>query len=187
MNTRPRDDEFAPFYRPYVERVPDGDLLETLESELHRTIELLDPLDDEAGAHRYAEGKWSLKEVLGHVVDGERAFALRALAFARSDPEPFPSFDEQLYVRTGRFDARDLDSLLEEFRLVRLSTLALLRSFPPDVWDRRGTASGCEFTTRAQAWILAGHQAHHADVMEERYLGEARRAGENRGEQGRAR
>lgn len=170
MNRRPAEDEYATYYHEYVSRVPDGDLLETLDSEMHRVVELLDPLDDEGARFRYADGKWSVKEVLGHVIDGERLFAFRALAFGRGDGEAFPSFDEQLYVRSGRFDERDLDGLLEEFRLVRLSTIALFRSFEADVWDRRGTASGCEFTTRAKAWLLAGHQAHHTDVLAERYL-----------------
>ena len=120
--------------------------------------------------YRYAPGKWSIREVVGHVIDAERMFSVRAMAFARGDASHYPSFDENDYAAESGADQRTLADLAEELSAVRTATLLLLRSFPEDAWNRRGVASGYEFTVRSLAWIIAGHSRHHRQVLMERYL-----------------
>lgn len=170
MIERPTPDEFAPYYALYVDQVPDGDVLDTLARQAEEWVSLLDPLSDEEAQHRYSDGKWSVKEIIGHLIDAERCFATRAMAFARGDLTPLPNFDEQVYVRNSGAHERDLDGLLEEYRLTRAANIALFGSFTDEAWHRRGRASDLEFSTRAKVWILAGHQAHHTTVLRERYL-----------------
>ena len=166
----PTPDEYAEYYGPYVAAVPSGDILDVLAAQRDELVELLQDLTDEQARRRYAAGKWSVKEIVGHLIDAERCFAVRAMAFARQDPEALPGFDEQIYVRNGGADERDLDGLLEEYRLLRTANVVLFGAFSDEAWTRRGTASGVEFTTRAKVWIVAGHQAHHTKVLRERYL-----------------
>jgi hypothetical protein len=129
----------------------------------------MEPLDDAAARSRYAAGKWSVKEVLGHLTDAERIFAYRLMRIARRDATPLPGFDENAYVPAGEFDARPLDSLVGEFGALRLSTIELVEGLPSDAWARRGQASGASITARALAYIIVGHVAHHARVLRERY------------------
>jgi hypothetical protein len=168
--TRPEPSEYAPFFDRYIGKVPDGDILETLSTQLDEFLDLLAGIGEERAGFRYAQGKWSIKELVGHVVDGERIFGSRALAIARGDETPLPSFDENAYVDRANFDARTLEDLSEEFESLRRSHLALFGSFGGEEWDRRGTAGGNEFTVRAIAWTVAGHLIHHAEVLRERYL-----------------
>lgn len=168
--SRPGDDEHAPYYGRYVRQVPDGDVLDILARGAAGTVALLEPLDESKAEYRYAPGKWSIKEVLGHVIDVERVFAQRALHFARKDPAPLPSLEQDDWVETGHFDRRALTSLLEEFGAVRASSVALFRGFDPAVWENRGVASGVEFTARSIPFIIAGHELHHRQVLEARYL-----------------
>ena len=166
---RPGKDECADFYQPYIAAV-DAPLLEALEGDAEAWRELLAAVAPDREGHRYAAGKWSVREVVGHVTDAERMFSLRTMAFARGDRSHFPSFDENAYAAASGADRRLLASLAEEFSAVRAATLVLLRSFEDDVWDRRGVASGYEFTVRSLAWIIAGHSLHHRRVLAERYL-----------------
>lgn len=168
--TRPGDDEHAPYYGRYVGQVPDGDVLDILAREASVTVALLEPLDETKAGYRYAPGKWSIKEVMGHVIDVERVFAQRALHFARRDAAPLPSLEQDEWVEAGYFDRRSLASLLDEFSAVRASTVALFRGFDPAVWENRGVASGVEFTARSIPFIIAGHELHHRKVLEVRYL-----------------
>jgi hypothetical protein len=168
--TRPPADEYAPFYAGYISLVPDGDVLGLLEEQRRDTLALLAELPEERGGHRYGPGKWSLKEVLGHVIDGERVFSYRALHFARGDRSPLPGMDQDPYVEAGRFGERSLADLIAEYDLVRRSTLALLRPLDAQAWGRRGVASGAEVTVRALAYIIAGHERHHLKILRERYL-----------------
>ena len=168
--TRPEPDESAEYYHAYIARVPDGDILETLARQHQEFVSRLRRIPEERGDHRYAEGKWTVKELIGHLVDTERVLGFRALAFARGDRTPLPGFEQDDYVERGNFADRTMADLTEEFESLRNSHLVLLRSFSDGIWMRRGTASGCEFTTRSVAWILAGHVMHHAEVLEERYL-----------------
>ena len=168
---RPEADEYAPDYERYVSQV-EGDVLETLERQGAQTLALLGGLSEDAAGSRYEPGKWSVKELVGHVIDGERVFAYRALRFARGDATPLPGFDQDPYVAAANSDARTLASLAEEFGHVRAATLALLRSLDPEAWARRGTANDAEVSVRALAYIIAGHEAHHVRVLRERYLRE---------------
>lgn len=167
---RPGPDECAPYFAQYLAKVPEGDLLDILESQWEELGCLLEELDDEAADYRYAEGKWSVKELLGHLLDAERIFAYRLLCIARGEQTPLPGFDENAYVANGGFSARPLEALLEEYDLVRGSTLALLRGLDEASFDRRGTSNKNPVSVRALAWILAGHEHHHMAVLKERYL-----------------
>ena len=167
---RPEANEYAPYYEKYVSLVPDADVVKTLERQGAETLALLRGLDEERGGHRYEPGKWSVKQLVGHVNDGERLFAYRALAFARGDTQPLPGMEQEEWMAGADFDARTLTDLLDEFEAVRASTLHLLRHLSPEAWARRGVASDNEVTVRALAYIIAGHEAHHVGILKERYL-----------------
>lgn len=167
---RPAETEFAPYYAGYVGRVPDGDIVETLRSQLEATVALARSLAEATGAHRYAPEKWSIREVLGHMADTERIMAYRALRVARGDMTPLPGFDENLYVRNARFDERTLASLADELALVRQATIGLIAQLDDEELSRTGTANGAPITARALAWIIAGHERHHLAILRERYL-----------------
>ena len=167
---RPDATEYAPFYGTYVGKVPDGDLLELLERQRRETQNLLAGLSDTQALHRYAPGKWSMKEVVGHLMDSERVFCYRALRFARADEKPLQGFDEKAWVPAGSFDARPLADLAAELDAVRRATIALFRGFDAAALARKGTANNNEVTVRALAWIVAGHERHHVAILRERYL-----------------
>ena len=166
---RPGKDECADSYRPYI-AAAEGPLLEGLRRDAEAWRAMLAAVPPDREGHRYARGKWSVREVVGHVTDAERTFCVRAMAFARGDRSHFPSFDENAYAAASGADRRSLASLAKEFSAVRAATVQLFGSFGEDVWDRRGTASGHEFTVRSLAWIIAGHSRHHRRVLAERYL-----------------
>lgn len=171
LSTRPGSDEYAPYYGRYIDRVPAGDIARTLEECARETAALLQTELARARAdHRYGPGKWSVKEVLGHVMDAERVFAYRMLRFGRADTTPLPSFDENAWAPAGEFGARSLESLLEEFLAVRNATLRLVRGLPESAWTRRGVASDFEMSVRALAHVIAGHELHHRAILEQRYL-----------------
>lgn len=167
---RPEPSEYADYYDRYVSLVPDGNVLALLQSEHDRTASLLEGLTPEQASHRYAEGKWSVKEVVGHVIDAERTFGHRAHCFARRDPAPLPDFDQTDYAKSSNADARPLADLVDELQAVRRSNIALFRGLDDGMWSHRGIASECEFTVRALAYIIVGHEIHHRNVIEERYL-----------------
>lgn len=171
MIARPESDEFAPFYGPYIGALQEEDALAALESGLHAMASLLAAVPADREEHRYAPGKWSIRELVGHIVDAERVFATRALTFARGDGGPLPSFDENAWALHSNAGSRPLADLAQEFSLVRRGTLALARSFTDEALLGRGVASGKEVTVRALLWITAGHEAHHRRVLAERYLG----------------
>jgi uncharacterized damage-inducible protein DinB len=167
---RPAQDEYAPYYEKYVSLVPDGNIVETLERQSADTLALLRSVPEDRAASRYAPGKWSIKEVVGHVIDTERIFAYRALRFARDDRTPLPGYDQDEYARAANFDARTLRDLADDFERTRAATLALLRSFDAGAWQRRGTANDNPVSVRALAHIIAGHELHHVGILRERYL-----------------
>ena len=169
-SARPESNEYAAYYERYVSLVPDADLVETLERQGAETLALLRGLSEEKGGHRYEPGKWSIKQLVGHVSDGERIFSYRALAFARGDSQALPGMEQDEWMAGVDFDARTLSSLTDEFEAVRAATLHLLRHLSPEAWARRGTASDNEVTVRALAYIIAGHEAHHVRILRERYL-----------------
>lgn len=167
---RPDSDEYNEYYHQYVSQVPDGDIIEILGHQSEEVVTLLGGLDPRRGDYRYEPGKWSIKQVVGHLGDVERLFSMRALAFSREDPTELPAFDQDVYVAGADFDARTLHELTEEFRHLRAANVSLFRGCTGDHMSRRGVASGFEFTVRAVAYILAGHAIHHLRVIRERYL-----------------
>src|ERR1051325_378197 len=150
---RPGSDEYAPYYEKYVSRVPEGGIVETLRRQSADTLALLRSLTEEQAASRYAEGKWSVKELVGHICDGERVFAYRALRFARGDETPLPGFEQDDYVRNGGFDKRSLIDLASEYEYVRRSTIALFASLDEEAWERLGTSNNTPASLRAVALI----------------------------------
>ncbi|HEY7686838.1 MAG TPA: DinB family protein [Gemmatimonadales bacterium] len=168
--SRPDEDEYAPYYGRYISRVPDGDLCAILASQLADTLALIRSIPEQRGTHRYADGKWSIKEVIGHLIDTERIMSYRALRFARADQTPLPGYEQNDYVPPGGFDRRTLQDLSEEFAAVRQATLHLFRHLDPAALTRAGTASGNRVTVRALAYIIAGHERHHIEILKAEYL-----------------
>ena len=166
---RPRRDESFEYYWRYIDRVPGEDAAAALGAQGDATLALLARLDDRAALHRYAPGKWSIKEVLGHMADTERVMSYRALRIGRDDATPLAGFDENRYVPAAGCDRRPLDALRGELRVVRAATLSLLDSFDAEALTRRGEAAGQPVTVRALLWIIAGHELHHLAVLRERY------------------
>jgi hypothetical protein len=167
---RPGADEAAPYYFTYIDRVPGDDVITVLAQQLEQAPAFWGAIGEEKSRHRYEPGKWSIRETLGHVTDTERVFQFRTFWFARGFEPALPSFDQDTAAAAARADERSLSSLVDEFVEVRRATLALARSLAPEAWRRRGTASGNPFTARAVAFATAGHAAHHAAIVKERYL-----------------
>ncbi|HVF41253.1 MAG TPA: DinB family protein, partial [Gemmatimonadaceae bacterium] len=163
-------DEAAEYYFTYINQVPVGDVLTTLDAQLGDTVQLMESIDDDHSLFRYAEGKWSIRQVLSHINDNERVFVFRALWFARAMGGPLPGFDQDIAVDGAYADERSWSSHIQEFRAVRQASLAFFNSVAPDVWARRGVASDNTFTVRALAYITAGHVAHHNEILRSRYL-----------------
>ncbi len=169
--TRPSPDEFAPFYAGYVARVPDGDIVITLQKQMLRgTSEFLRSLPESVGDHRYSAGKWSIREVIGHMADVERVFAYRALRFSRADETPVEGFDENTYVANASFNRRPLHSLIGEFEHLRHASVHMFGNLDEAAMAKRGVANGVEISVRALAFILAGHELHHIEILRSRYL-----------------
>ena len=167
---RPEATEYADYYANYISKVRGSDVLSVLESQRLQMLQLFAGRSERDGSFRYAPGKWTVKEVLGHIADTERIFAYRALRIARGDQTPLPGFEQDDYVRSGAFGDRTLAGLTEEFEAVRTASILLLRSFNEEAWSRRGMASQKEVTVRALGFMIAGHQIHHRIILEERYF-----------------
>lgn len=170
---RPDPSEYTPYYSAYVAQVDTDDIVSALRGQLDELLGFVGHLDPVTADHRYAAGKWSVKEVIGHVVDSERIFGYRALAIARGERRTLPGFEQDDYVAEGEFTRRSLQSLADEFDHVRRSNLALFESLSADQWMRIGEANEAPISVRAIAWILVGHAKHHVAVIRERYLGTA--------------
>lgn len=167
---RPQADEHAPHYGKYIARVPDGDLVSLLREQVMDTVALLRAVPTSHADFSYGPGKWTIKEVLGHMIDVERVMAYRALWFARNDKTGLPGFDENAWAANANFASRTLGDLLEEFQVVRSSTIHLVQHVSPEALARRGTANGHPISVRALLYIIAGHERHHAGLLRERYL-----------------
>src|SRR6266446_3985126 len=167
--SRPQAGEYNPYYDRYISLVGSDDIVKLLEQQAPQTAAHFKTADAKAD-YRYAPGKWSVKEVLGHVNDTERIMAYRALRIARGDQTPLAGFEQDDYVRGGNFAERTLANLAQEFGLVRAATIALFRSLQKDAWQRRGVANKNEVSVRALAFIVAGHALHHRLILEERYF-----------------
>ena len=173
---RPKPGEYNPYYDKYISLILGTDIVGTLAGQLPRTVALLSSLSERDGELRYAPGKWSLKEALGHLIDTERIMAYRALRIARGDRTPVAGFEQDDYVRDGPHATVRLADLVEEFKSVRAATVALFRNLRDEDWKRQGVANNDDITVRALAYIIAGHELHHRHIFEERYLGRQTRA-----------
>jgi hypothetical protein len=170
MVSAPERAETAEYYHRYIDQVPAGDIRDVLEHQLGDAGSILEAISEEQSLHRYAPGKWSIREVVAHINDTERLFTFRAFWFARALGEPLPSFDQDIAASHAGAGDRTWRSHLDEFRAVRAATVALFRNLPAEAWTRRGMASGNPFTVRALAYIAAGHVAHHLRILREQYL-----------------
>ena len=167
---RPSSGEYVSYFEKYVSLVSGDDAVSALETQRRDTMVLLSSLSDESGDIRYAPGKWSVKEVLGHVNDTERIMVYRALRIARGDKTPLPGFEQDDYVKHANFGEQSVCELLEEYIAVRRATLALFRPFSEIAWTSSGTASNFPITARALAFIVAGHELHHRRILQEKYF-----------------
>jgi len=168
--SKPQADEYAPYYGRYISLVVGDDILAALGAQVQQTIFMLSTRSEAEGNFRYAPGKWSVKEALGHVSDTERIFAYRALRIARNDPTPIEGFEQDDYVRHGPFADCRLTDLIEDFQQVRHATLSLFRNLDEAAWMRRGVANKNEVSVRAIAYVIAGHELHHRRILQERYF-----------------
>ncbi|MGA7616364.1 MAG: DinB family protein [Thermoanaerobaculia bacterium] len=166
---RPQPSEYAEFYRGYVDLVPEVDILEALEQQRLELLSAFGSVGADREKFRYAPGKWSIREVAGHLIDSERVFAYRALSFAREEGVELPGFDENQWSASAGADAIPLAELSSHFDALRRANLAMFRAFPSGAWERSGVANQVPITVRALAWIMAGHARHHLRVLEERY------------------
>jgi hypothetical protein len=167
---RPDSNEYNAFYATYVNAIEPGDILQILTEQKLEVLLWMDSATPEMADFRYAEGKWSAKEVIGHMVDTEWVFAYRLLRFSRGDKTPLAGMDQDLIMAGANFQDRDLSDMAQEFKGLRRATIQLVGSLSEDMMHRSGTASGFGFTVRAMCWIIAGHCQHHLNILHERYV-----------------
>lgn len=170
MNRQPASDEYAPYYKTYVDAVNTDDIVAFLEQQKETELDFLRNIKWEKWELAYAPDKWTLAEVVIHMIDAERIFAYRALRIARGDKTPLPGFDQDPYVPNSAAASRTPASIADEFAAVREATIHLFKNFTDEMWDRRGIASEKEVSVLALAFIIAGHTAHHLNIIRERYL-----------------
>ncbi|MBP3967321.1 DinB family protein [Paenibacillus lignilyticus] len=168
MNQKPTEEEYAGDSGEYIRLVPEGNIIDILLAQEKQMTELLASLSESQGAYRYAEGKWTLKEVVGHIADAERVMTYRLLRFARGDQTPLPGFDQELFIPP--FGSWTIAQSAEDYRAVRQATITLLRGLPAEAWSHKGTANDVSITARALAYGIAGHELHHMGVIRNRYL-----------------
>lgn len=167
---RPAPNEYAPYYQPYIDKVPEGDILRMLHLQKIAFSEFIAAIPDEKWTYRYAPGKFSVAEVLSHVIDAERIFAYRALRFARNDRTSLPGFDQDDYAPFSGADQRSKASMETEYLTVRNASIELFRTFAAAAWDRVGIANNFEMSVRAIPYVIIGHELHHLQVLRERYI-----------------
>jgi uncharacterized damage-inducible protein DinB len=169
MITKPQPEEYNPFYSTYISKVPDGDVLQLLTELKDSSYDLFSNLNGDKANYAYAEGKWTVKQALGHMIDTERTFAYRLLCFSRNFIE-LPGFDQEIYVDNSNANDRTIQSLAAEFRATRESNIYMVGALTNEQLDRRGIASGNPASVRALVYMLAGHEIHHLGILKERYL-----------------
>ena len=167
---RPAKNEHIEYYSTYIDKVADGDIVAKLEQQLPDTLAFLRSIPESKHDHRYAPGKWSIREIVGHLGDGERVFQYRAWRFSRADTTPVPGFEENDYVANAPFAKVSMSDLISEFESLRKATVKMFSAMDADMMGRRGTANDAEISVHSIAWILAGHVDHHLQVIRERYL-----------------
>lgn len=169
----PKEGDYAPYYQPYIDKVKalnDTNIMMMLDEIHEKTQEFLRAIPEKKGNYKYAEGKWSIKEVIQHLLDSERVFNYRALRWARNDSTDLPGFDHDAYVPESGADLRTLEDIIDDFEAVRLNTISLFLSFSDEMWKRGGTGNGQHMTVHATAFVILGHELHHINVIKERYL-----------------
>lgn len=167
---KPDKTEYPAHYQVYIDQTPDSDILRYLLDQLEEVKSFFENIPTQKLSYRYTEGKWSIIEILGHVIETERIFAYRALRFSKNDRTPLPSFDENEFMVNSVYDSVKLETLLEEFDLVRKANLIMFGNFTEQMWTLKGNASGNMMSVRAVPFILAGHLNHHLNVIRNRYL-----------------
>lgn len=167
--SRPPTSEYDPYYEGYVSLVPDAPILETLAAQSVEFRALLAGLSDDGADYRYSPGKWSVRQLLGHVNDAERVFGARAMCIARGEAADLPGYEQDEYVAGTAIELRPVDSLVREFEFLRAANLEMLSGLSSDDWKRAGRANGSSVTVRAIGWVLAGHVNHHMAILRERY------------------
>jgi len=167
---RPSKDDYTPYYEKYISKVEGENGIFALESQMNSALKFMNEIPIGKGNYSYAQGKWSVKELLGHIIDTERVFAYRAMCFARGETKSLPGFEQDDYVKGGNFNNRNLSDLINEFKLVRSANIALFKSFDESTLNNRGLANGKEITVCAILFIITGHAIHHLDILKERYL-----------------
>ena len=168
--TRPNTTEAASYYFTYIDLITSDDIVPAIENQMGEMLQFLGGITEEQSLHSYAPGKWTIREVLNHINDGERAFSGRAFWFARGFNDALPSFDQDVAVQMAQANNTSWADLVEEFKNVRLGTISLFKSLPAEAWDRTGVASDNAVSVRAIAYIIAGHVAHHMGVLQQKYL-----------------
>ena len=169
MFSRPTEAEYDPAFAGYISLVPDGTFLDILGIQTHETRDFFERLSEDTGNYRYAPEKWSIKEILGHVMDSERVFAYRLLCIARGEQQPLPGFDQDEYAGLAAYDRTSLAKVVQQYTAIRVSTFLLLEQLPEEAWSRMGTSNQKLISVRALAYIIAGHERHHMRVITERY------------------
>jgi hypothetical protein len=167
---KPESKDYPASYEGYINNVADEDPIRMLEEQFIELRNILSPLDDSQAAHAYAEGKWSIKELIGHLIDTERVMSYRALAIARGEKQHLPGFDEKDYAKESNINSRNLSRILNEYHNVRKATLSLFKSFDENILSKRGVANNSEITVNAIVYMVAGHEKHHIKILKERYL-----------------
>jgi|SRR5581483_7272340 len=167
---RPSPSEYNPHYEQYIRLVPEKDVISTLKQQESEYVEFFQSIPESQGQHAYEPGKWTIKEVIGHIIDTERIMAYRALWFARNDQAPLPGFEQDDFMRYSNFNNVSIADLAAEFSHLRKSNVYMFEGFGDDVWERTGVASNNKVTVRALAYIVAGHVAHHAQILRAKYL-----------------
>jgi len=168
--TRPQSTEAASYYFNYIDLITSDDIVPAIENQLGEMLQLLSGISEEQSLHSYAPGKWTIREMLNHINDGERVFSGRAFWFARGFTDALPSFDQDVAAQFAHANNTSWAELMEEFKHLRLGTISLFKSLPEEAWDRTGVASDNPVSVRACAYIIAGHVAHHIGVLREKYL-----------------
>ena len=168
--TRPQSTEAAEYYSKYIDLITSEEIVPTFKEQLDQTVQFLEGISEEQSLHSYAPGKWTIREVLSHVNDGELLFLGRAFWFARGFQDSLPSFDQDIAVRHSHANATSWAELIEQFKYVRSTSISFFKHLPPEAWSRTGVASDSPVTVRALAYIIAGHVAHHTNVLREKYL-----------------
>ncbi len=167
---RPGTEEYAEYYTTYINKVPGSDILGFLEEQLSSAMTLLRGIDESKADFRYEAGKWSIKELVGHIIDGEKVFAYRGLVFARNDTASLPGFDQDVWAKHANYAHVPFTEIIAEFEAVRRATIFQFRHLATDAWHRGGIANEKQITTRATAYIVAGHAEHHLGILKNRYL-----------------